>query len=133
MNSSLRLPLAAFTLALVLAACSSTVPRPPAWVQDTLYFGMSSPLGKVSPEQWQDFVDKEVSPRFPDGLTHWAAQGQWREGEGPVQKEGSRVLQIMHMASPEADEKIRELKQAYVERFKQSSVLRVKQGVEVEF
>lgn len=134
-NSRMRPFLSRCTLALALflGACSSTVPRPPAWVQDTLYFGMNSPDGKVSAAQWQDFVDREVSPRFPDGLTHWAAQGQWREKDGPLQKEDSRVLQIMHMAGPEADEKIGELKQAYIERFKQSSVLRVKQGVEVEF
>ena len=69
-----------------------------ASVMDTLYFG-----GSVSQADWEDYLAKEVTPRFPDGLTHWQAKGQWREGKDDVAKEGSEVLQILHARGPEAD------------------------------
>src|SRR5262245_66552116 len=59
--------------------------RGEAWVRTELYFGLSippgadgSPAGRVTDEEWQRFVDEEISPRFPDGLTIQEAGGQWR-------------------------------------------------------
>ena len=33
----------------------------------------------VSESQWVRFVDREITPRFPDGLTMYNAAGQWRD------------------------------------------------------
>ena len=33
----------------------------------------------VSESQWARFVDREITPRFPDGLTVFDASGQWRD------------------------------------------------------
>src|SRR5882672_5004424 len=33
----------------------------------------------VSETQWGRFVDREISPRFPDGLTVLDARGAWRD------------------------------------------------------
>jgi hypothetical protein len=120
-------------LALAWAALTACAPLKPApWMQDTLYFGLSRPGGTVSEAQWQAFVDEEVTPRFPGGLTQWQATGQWRES-GPVLKEDSRVLQILHPAGSAADEKIQALRSIYKKRFGQSSVLRVKNEVSADF
>jgi hypothetical protein len=118
---------------LILAGCAGLGSKGPAWVQDTLYFGMSKPGGSVSQQDWQDFVDAQVTPRFPDGLTQWQAKGQWREAGKPVAKEDSRVLQIVHTEGVEAEGQIQAIRQAYRDQFMQSSVLRVKSGVLVEF
>src|SRR5262245_32017131 len=34
---------------------------------------------EVGEEQWMLFVDHEITPRFPDGLTVFDAAGQWRD------------------------------------------------------
>ena len=119
--------------ACLLGACGSLEPRQGAWVQDTLYFGLSRPEGVVSQAEWQGFVDAQVTPRFPEGLTQWEAKGQWREADQPLLHEDSRVLQILHPASAEAEAKIQAIRAEYKRQFEQTSVLRVKSGVAVDF
>ncbi|MCI5126081.1 MAG: DUF3574 domain-containing protein [Candidatus Electrothrix sp. AR5] len=42
-----------------------------------LYFGLKSPdEGKVDPAAWRMFVDNEVTPQFPKGLTLDEISGQ---------------------------------------------------------
>lgn len=118
-------------LALAFSACAAL--RGPAWAQDTLYFGLSSPQGPVSEAAWQAYVDSEVTPRFPDGLTQFQAQGQWRGSDGKVAKEPSRVLVLLHPCTADADAKLAQLIQAYKARFHQESVLRVRQRAEARF
>jgi hypothetical protein len=124
--------IAAWCLALVLGACASVATKP-AWVQDTLYFGLSRPGGTVSQQEWQAFVDAQVTPRFPDGLTQWEAKGQWKGAGKETAKEDSRVLQIVHTDDALAEDKIQAIRQSYRNEFMQTSVLRVKQAVGVEF
>ncbi len=118
------------TLAL-LAACAGLPPS--AWVRDTLYFGLSMPGGAVTQAQWQAFVDAEVTPRFPDGLTVWPASGQWRAAAGAPQREESRVLEIVHPSGGDADAKIAAIRGAYKKAFHQDSVLKVREAVQADF
>jgi hypothetical protein len=120
-----------FAACLLLGACAQLCKT--AWIRDTLYFGFSKPGGAVSAQEWQAFVDAEVTPRFPDGLTQWPAQGQWREKEKDVLKEESRVLEIVHLPGNDADEKIQAIRNAYKKQFSQSSVLRVSERVKADF
>lgn len=125
------LRLAALALLLAQAACASR-----CWVRDTLYFGMSKPGGSgqtISQAEWQSFVDREITPRFPDGLTHWAAQGQWKGKEGKAIKEDSQVLEILHPGKKDLDAKISEIRDAYKKEFGQESVLQARDWVKVEF
>jgi hypothetical protein len=64
-------------------------------VQSRLYFGLSTPDGVVNERQWQDFVDHEIAPRLPEGFTLQEARGQWRAANGSVQREDSRVLEVL--------------------------------------
>ena len=34
--------------------------------------------GKASDARWRQFLAREVTPRFPDGLTVYETYGQWR-------------------------------------------------------
>jgi len=91
-----------------------------------LYFGLSRPDGStISDSDFQAFIDQEVTPRFPDGLTVVHGYGQWRQQDGKIVRESSRVLVLLHKQSAENHIEIESLRALYRQRFKQESVLRV--------
>jgi hypothetical protein len=102
-------------------------------VKDELFFGLSSPDGPVTEGAWQSFLREEVTPRFPDGLTCWEAQGQWRNAKGEAVREPSRVLLLVHPAGAKADASLEALAAAYKKRFKQESVMRLRSQTEASF
>lgn len=96
------------------------------WSRTELYFGLSRPDGPViAAAEFQGFVDGEVTPRFPDGLTLFTGAGQWRGGDGEIVKEDSRVLVLLHPDTPDVNQKLDEIRGAYKAQFEQESVLRV--------
>ena len=102
------------------------------WVRSELYFGLSAgPAAHamdVTDADWATFVDAEVTPRFPDGLTVLDGAGQWRaSANSPVVRERSKVLVILRPNTPDADRKLQEIRAAYRARFGQAEVLRVDQ------
>jgi hypothetical protein len=101
-------------------------------VADRLYFGRdvregcaTSPARTVSDSAWAAFVREVVTGRFPDGLTVFGGEGQWREGDGRIVREESFVLEVVHPAGPSADADFREIAAEYKRRFCQQSVMRV--------
>jgi hypothetical protein len=104
-----------------------------AMASELLYFGTAMPQGVVSATDWQAFVDAEVTPRFPAGLTTWPAAGQWRGGDGALVREASYVVNIVHAPTPADEAAIGAIVQAYKQRFHQESVLRVSSAACVAF
>ena len=102
-------------------------------VSDTLYFGTQKPHGTVGRGEWEAFLREEVTPRFPEGLTTWEAEGQWKGKSGKIIREKSRVLLLVHPDGAGSDRAVREIIEAYKKRFQQESVLRVKGRAEVSF
>src|SRR5262249_10585981 len=103
------------------------------WTRTELYFGLTRHDGSViSDADWSRFVDEQVTPRFPDGLTIVAAEGRFREGQRTL-AEPSRMGIILHPPSREADEKIDTLAKAYARQFEQESVLRADSKSRVSF
>ena len=101
---------------------------------ESLYFGTAKPDGGVvSAEEWQAFLEQVITPRFPDGLTAWSAAGQWRDGEGELQRESSYVLSVVHPDSPEQERAVAEVITLYKEQFQQEAVLRVRSPTCVSF
>jgi hypothetical protein len=94
-----------------------------AQLRTTLYFGTNRPTGTVSELDWQLFVRDEVTTRFPDGLTVWDAQGQWRGPGGVVDQERSKVLLIVHGDSDAARQAVLDVINRYRKLFEQQSVL----------
>src|SRR5262249_34608375 len=94
MNRSLLSVLLAVS-SLLAISCRSVPPYPickageQKAVMDTLYFGTSMPEGTVTSEEWQKFLAEVITPLFPEGLTAWAAAGQWKDPNGLLQKEDS--------------------------------------------
>ena len=40
--------------------------------------------GEVSEAEFQKFLDREITPRFPDGLTVYEADGQFLDSTGTL-------------------------------------------------
>jgi hypothetical protein len=91
-----------------------------------LLFGLGKQSGgEVSEEEWRTFLQAEVTPRFPDGLTVVTAYGQWRDRSGEIAREPSRVLVIWHRRGTAGEADIEAIRQAYKTQFGQESVMRV--------
>jgi hypothetical protein len=91
-----------------------------------LLFGMGKPDGStISDADWTTFLDAEVTPRFPDGLTVLSGYGQWRGPSDQLTREASRVLLVWYKPAPDTEHKIEAIRTAYRERFSQDSVMRV--------
>lgn len=98
-------------------------------VKAELYFGRAIPGGgMVSEADWQRFLDDEVTPRFPDGLTVQDAFGQWK-GEGGIVREPSKRLVLVMSGSAGHGARLEAIRTAYRLRFRQESVLRVETPV----
>jgi hypothetical protein len=77
----------------------------------------------VSEAAWGRFVDREIVPRFPDGLTVFDASGRWRDRKRDrVVREPSKIVQIVLPGTPEDVARLNEIAEAYKRRFKQQSV-----------
>jgi len=102
--------------------------------QSTLYFGLNRPAGpEITAEEWQQFVEKDVTPRFRDGLTVFNANGQWLGNDGKLARESSKVIMLIHTSDAQSNSKIETLRNTYKSRFSQDSVMRVDQKVCVAF
>ena len=96
-------------------------------IVDSLYFGTAMPGNRrVSSDEWQRFLADTITPRFPEGLTNWAAAGQWQNPAGELHKEDSFVLHVVHKDEPKYDVAVREVISVYRSRFQQEAVLRVR-------
>jgi hypothetical protein len=88
----------------------------------------------VSETQWGRFVDREISPRFPDGLTVLDAKGAWRDtARGTIVHEPSKVVEIVLPGKPDDVDQLNQIAQAYKTRFRQQSVGIVVRGACVSF
>jgi len=125
-------------LAAALAACSSG-PGPACAsgeqrsVSELLYFGTARPGGVVSSDEWSGFLAREVTPRFPQGLSAWQAAGQWQSADGSLTREDSFVLSLVHPESEAAERSVQAIVAAYKARFQQEAVLRVRSQACVSF
>lgn len=77
----------------------------------------------VSEASWRRFLDREVTPRFPDGLTVVSAVGQWRDrSTGRIVREPSKVLMIVLPGNADDQARLDAIVAAYKHRFQQQSV-----------
>ena len=123
--------IACLILVLAAVACSETdtdnadcPDGTEAWVEHRVFMGRGSgDVEVVDDEAWAAFLADVVTPRFPAGLTVLDASGQFRNSDGSIEKERSKVLLIM--APPEADalRLINEISDEYKQRFNQEAVL----------
>jgi hypothetical protein len=106
------------------------------WVRTELYFGLGLAEGRdgVDEATWRAFLDKEVTPRFPSGLTVVDAYGQW-QGVGQTKPERlrSKIVVLLYADTPTQRESIDAIRSAWKARTGDQSVLRVTQPADVSF
>lgn len=141
---------ALLTIVLVCAGCAAHTPvasptlsgdvAHPAtaagWVRTELYFGLGTAghADGVSDAEWLAFLDKEVTPRFPSGLTVLDAYGQWQGvKQARPERLRSRVVVLLYADSQSQREAIDAIRAAWKAKTGDQSVLRVTQPAEVSF
>ena len=107
------------------------------WVDTRLYFGLgpADDLAKgVSEAQWRAFLDKEVTPRFPAGLSVVDIYGQWQgKGEAQPERIRSKVLIIDYAATRGNAAKIGAIRAAWKKMTGDQSVMQVTEQADVSF
>jgi hypothetical protein len=99
-----------------------------------LFFGLSRNLGPdITEEEFQWFIDTEVTPQFPDGLTLVTAKGQYRNVFDEIIQEDTKVLILLYPFSLENSRAVDEIRETYIDLFQQESVLRLDQQSCVSF
>ena len=89
--------------------------------------------GGVSEAEFSDFLDKDVSPRFPDGLTVIDAEGRWKPPAGSSIREPAKIVMIVLPGHLDDSAKLDSVRSAYKQRFHQQSVLLMTHGDCVSF
>ena len=112
-------------------------PKARGWVDTRLYFGLgpSDDSSKgVSEAAWRDFLDKEVTPRFPSGLSVMDIYGQWQGKHATTpERIRSKMLVIDYPETPENQAKVEAIRAAWKQRTGDQSVLRVTEPADVSF
>ena len=87
----------------------------------------------MTEEEFQHFVDTEVTPRFPDGLTLLTGTGQFKDSTGTIIQEGSKLLILLYPFNQKSNRAVEQIREAYKDTFQQESVLRVDEQSCVSF
>ena len=107
------------------------------WVDTKLYFGLGPadhPEQGVSEAAWREFLDTEVTPRFPDGLSVLDVYGQWQGAKEPApERLRSKLLIVDYPDTKENRDKVDAIRSAWKRKTGDQSVLRVTQPVDVSF
>jgi len=94
-------------------------------ISDRLFFGRNIPGGGQVPDSaWASFVAEVITPRFPEGLTVWRAEGQWQDPHGALVDEPVMVLEVLHPSGTPPDSVFEGIAVEYCRRFHQDAVLR---------
>jgi hypothetical protein len=111
--------------------------RTQGWVDTRLYFGLGPadhPEKGTTESTWRDFLDREVTPRFPDGLSVADVYGQWQgKDQTAPERLRSKVLIIDYPDTQENRDKIDAIRAAWKQLTGEHSVLRVTQPADVSF
>ncbi|KPN90281.1 DUF3574 domain-containing protein [Pseudomonas nunensis] len=115
----------------------ATRPAQAQWLRTELYFSVGPLEGKegvISPARWREFLDQEVTPRFPDGFSVLDAYGQWRDhGAKEPERLGTKVIVILHENDARHDKDIEAIRLAWKRITGDLSVLRLSQPAQVSF
>ncbi|WUS96454.1 DUF3574 domain-containing protein [Streptomyces sp. NBC_00708] len=128
-----------------LGSGSSPEPRPAVaeavrgkdYIETRLLFGTERPDGgpEVTDRQFLAFIDAEVTPRFPNGLTIQDGRGQWRDSRGVIERERSYELTLLYPASEARvrGRQIERIRDAYENAYAQDSVARLEERLSADF
>ena len=91
-----------------------------------LLFGLSRSGGPdITEQEFKQFIDTKVTPRFPDGLTVVSGNGQFKDSSGVIIEEGSKLLILLYPFTLKSSTQVDAIRDDYKQLFQQESVLRV--------
>ena len=103
----------------------SNIPTSKPVTRTELFFGLRKANGtEVNNAEFQGFLDREVTPRFPDGFTVISGQGQFKDARGAILQERSKLLILLYPIAASSNQQIEKIRTAYTKAFQQQSVLR---------
>jgi hypothetical protein len=76
-------------------------------------------------DEYQHFIDEQVSPRFRDGFTVFEGRGQYLDPKGRMWREPTKVLVLMYPPDASKSTAIDQIRNAYKTEFRQEAVMRV--------
>lgn len=81
------------------------------------------------------FLDREITPAFPEGLTLHDGYGQWRGQDGKIVRETSYEVVLLYpeKEAGERSTRIERIRQAYEDQYQQDSVGRSDDKVSAGF
>lgn len=105
------------------------------WVRTELYFGLGLESGGgIDEAGWREFLDREVTPRFPDGLSVVDVYGQWQgKDQAAPERLRSKLIVLLYPDSPAHRADVDAIRVAWKTKTGDQSVLRVTQPAEVSF
>lgn len=103
-------------------------------VETMLLLGLARPGGSVSRFEFNNFIEREVAPRWKEGFTLLEGQGMWlSEQRNITEREPARVLVRFHDGGAAASADIEAIRQAYIKAFEQDAVLRTDRSTCADF
>ena len=104
------------------------------FMRTELLFGMSRSSGPdITESEFQSFIDDQVTPRFPDGLTVLNGKGQFRDSSSTIVQEKAKLLILLYPFTRTSSKKVDEIRSEYLTMFQQESVLRTDEEQCVSF
>ncbi len=107
------------------------------WVDTKLYFGLGPadhPDQGISEARWRGFLDIEITPRFPDGLSVEDVYGQWQgKGQSVPERLHTKIVIIDYLDSQENRTRVDAIRAAWKKMTGDQSVLRVTVPADVSF
>ena len=102
------------------SGCVASSEKPTA---ELLFGRVADGATSVSEQEFRRFISREVSPRFPDGLTVVNANGRWTPPTGAeVGRQPKLVMIVLHGAADD-QAKLAAIRAAYLAQYHQQSVL----------
>jgi len=87
----------------------------------------------VGEREWVRFLAREITPRFPDGLSVVDAAGQYKTADGRIAHEPSKLVIIVAPDGSETQDRIAVIEAAYKKQFRQQKVVVVTRAVCASF
>jgi Protein of unknown function (DUF3574) len=87
----------------------------------------------VGERDWVRFLAREITPRFPDGLSVVDAAGQYKTVDGVIAHEPSKIVIIIAPEGSETQDRIAVIEAAYKKQFRQQKVVVVTRTVCASF
>jgi len=98
----------------------------PELIQVDLFFERTDPDGEVvSQAEFQNFVDRVVTPLFPDGLTLFDADGRSFNSAAKHSPEETKVISLFVADTPESSAALDKIAEAYAQQFSGTEVRQV--------